>query len=90
MYLAEDVTSHENYTLKQMRISRDNADMLKLARAEAKLMRSLPPHPHIVRLLASGEEAAPEAGITNINILMEYCPGQNNVTNNHAAPSPGF
>lgn len=59
-----------------MRISRDNADMLKLARAEAKLMRSLPRHPHIVRLLASGEEAAPEAGITNINILMEYCPGK--------------
>lgn len=73
VYLVVDVRSGTRMTLKQMRIARDNTEMLKLAGSEVDLMRSLPPHPHVVRYIASSTEDDGE--FTEVNILMEYCAG---------------
>eukprot|EP00947_MAST-08B_sp_MAST-8B-sp1_P003890 g3890.t1 len=73
VFLAYDYSTSSNHALKQMRVQRDNLDMLAAARAEIRVMHRLPPHPNVARFVAAS--SMEDAHSVTFLILMEYCPG---------------
>ncbi|KEP63957.1 UNVERIFIED_CONTAM: Tyrosine kinase-like (TKL) protein [Hammondia hammondi] len=72
-----DVSSGETFALK--RILCQEKERYRVARAEAKLMASLPPHPNIVRFFGAAVETVAATSTTGsareVLLLLELCEG---------------
>ncbi|CBZ54621.1 hypothetical protein NCLIV_050490 [Neospora caninum Liverpool] len=75
--ISEDVSSGETFALK--RILCQEKERYRLARAEAKLMESLPPHPNIVGFFGAAVETIAATATTGsareVLLLLELCEG---------------
>jgi serine/threonine protein kinase len=77
IFLATECTSGEQVVLKRSRVSVDDNDGILLAKREIEIFERLPPHPHIVRFLASQqhEEVVGSDAYFDFDVMMEYCSG---------------
>eukprot|EP00741_Cyanophora_paradoxa_P001515 tig00000492_g1466.t1 len=74
VYIATDMETNELYALK--RVLAHDAETLRLAEEEIRVMKSLPPHPLIVRLYASAILPSQQnPNQREVFMLMELCSG---------------
>jgi len=71
VFIVRDVQTGVLYAMKRMVV--DAGERLDNAKAEIRVMRSLPRNEHIVQLLAS--DIVKTQGMYEVRMLMEYCEG---------------
>eukprot|EP00698_Gefionella_okellyi_P004162 TRINITY_DN13884_c0_g1_i1.p1 TRINITY_DN13884_c0_g1~~TRINITY_DN13884_c0_g1_i1.p1 ORF type:complete len:1021 (-),score=208.38 TRINITY_DN13884_c0_g1_i1:122-3157(-) len=71
VFVVKDIQTGVNYAMKRMVV--DEGERLDNAKAEIRIMQSLPRNPHIVQLLASS--ITKSQGLYEVRMLMEYCDG---------------
>jgi hypothetical protein len=69
--LASGVEQGRMFALKKV-IAQD-PDIVEIARAEMRLLETLPPHPHIVRYFGGAFENKGR-DVTEVYLVLEYCP----------------
>eukprot|EP00455_Lapot_gusevi_P037736 TRINITY_DN42333_c0_g1_i1.p1 TRINITY_DN42333_c0_g1~~TRINITY_DN42333_c0_g1_i1.p1 ORF type:complete len:152 (+),score=31.73 TRINITY_DN42333_c0_g1_i1:69-458(+) len=69
--LVEDVKTHELFALKKMLAQDEEGN--RLALAEIDLLKSLPPHPNILKFYGACVKQIPKSTTSEYFLLTEYC-----------------
>ena len=74
IFLCQDTKTNLQYVLKEMRVQQGNEEMMKAAKQDLEMMKTIPLHGRIVQCYATAENKGLGPNI-HYHILMEYCDG---------------